>query len=94
MVNAKANQVLLLSVLTLIYRAIPAAAGPQPDVSADCIAAARAALEEHQKCIEMIPSDNVSILIMHLNWYEYPVSCSFCFSPMESSLPNKLSLTK
>lgn len=66
------GQVGHLSMLTLIYRAIPREQGQEPSSSSstihsECIAAARGAFQSHQACMAL-PFDNLLEQAGYLNW--------------------------
>ncbi|GMG29669.1 unnamed protein product [Aspergillus oryzae] len=72
----KSDQVCRLSVLTLIYRAIPAAVDSRSTFVDDCIETARVTLELHQSCMTMMEEGNRSneVKCSYLHWYEFNIS--------------------
>ncbi|PIG84026.1 fungal specific transcription factor domain protein [Aspergillus arachidicola] len=66
----KSDQVCRLSVLTLIYRAIPAAVDSRSTFVDDCIETARVTLELHQGCMTMMEEGNRSneVKCSYLHW--------------------------
>ncbi|KAK1517966.1 fungal specific transcription factor [Colletotrichum costaricense] len=57
-----------LSLFCLIYRAIPAEQGEGTVFGKECIATARQALEEHQKCMAIIHELDEDFLETYVNW--------------------------
>ncbi|KAK1466484.1 fungal specific transcription factor [Colletotrichum cuscutae] len=57
-----------LSLFCLIYRAIPAEQGEGTVFGKECIATARQALEEHQKCMAIIHDLDEDFLETYVNW--------------------------
>lgn len=70
----KSDEVSRLSVLTLIYRAIPSP--PTENRSTfipDCVQTARAALESHQDCMITLKESNEALKCSYMHWYSlYP----------------------
>lgn len=64
----RSDEVCRLSVLTLIYRAIP----PPPDSPStfikECIETARAALESHQNCMAIFEQVDEYLMRSYLHW--------------------------
>lgn len=67
----RAAKITELSLLTLIYRGIPPERASNVAFSDECVAAARATLEEHQHSISIITKSHVKghPLEMYINWY-------------------------
>ncbi|PYI07950.1 fungal-specific transcription factor domain protein [Aspergillus sclerotiicarbonarius CBS 121057] len=63
----RSDKVARLSVLTLIYRAIPAQ-GVQGTFIYECIETARSALEEHHKCMTDVKEMNEHIKAAYFHW--------------------------
>lgn len=61
-----------LSLFCLIYRAIPAEPGEGTVFGKECIASARQALEEHEKCMSIIHKLDEDFLETYVNWYGQP----------------------
>ncbi|KAF5489358.1 putative transcriptional regulatory protein [Colletotrichum siamense] len=57
-----------LSLFCLIYRAIPAEPGEGTVFGKECIASARQALEEHEKCMSIIQKLDEDFLETYVNW--------------------------
>lgn len=64
----KADEVVYLSLLTLIYRAMPPLAGSSSAFNQTCIDVARKALQSHQSCMEMIEPTDIFLLSAYINW--------------------------
>ncbi|KAE8154259.1 fungal-specific transcription factor domain protein [Aspergillus avenaceus] len=66
----KSDEVCRLSVLTLIYRAIPAPEGSQSTFIEECIVTARDALESHQSCMMTLQQGykNKDLICSYLHW--------------------------
>ncbi|KAK7425531.1 hypothetical protein QQZ08_007972 [Neonectria magnoliae] len=62
------DDVLRLSLLTLVYRAAPRPAGSVMTFSSDCIKAARATLERHQDCIVVMRKSNEAYFPTYFHW--------------------------
>ncbi|KAF6834065.1 fungal specific transcription factor domain-containing protein [Colletotrichum plurivorum] len=62
------DEVLRLSLLTIIYRAVPSPPGSQTTFSTECIDAARATLQRHQDCMEIMAKDGYYLFPMYMNW--------------------------
>lgn len=58
-----------LSVLALIYRAIPPSSGSSSTFIPDCIETARAALEAHQNCMNMLTESDEVLKCSYMHWY-------------------------
>lgn len=61
-----------LSLFCLIYRAIPAEPGEGTVFGKECIASARQALEEHEKCMSIMYKLDEDFLETYVNWYDQP----------------------
>ncbi|KAE8340099.1 hypothetical protein BDV24DRAFT_152296 [Aspergillus arachidicola] len=92
----RADRVCNLSLLSLIYRAIPPEKPSGTAFCDECIATAREALKEHEKCVALIlscPWDE-SFLEMYINWTLlqlpfFPFIVLFCYI-VETSEPDDL----
>ncbi|VUC31529.1 unnamed protein product [Clonostachys rosea] len=62
------DKVLRLSLLTLVYRAAPRLPGSATTFNSNCITAARATLEKHQECMEIIRRSQTPYLATYLHW--------------------------
>ncbi|KAL0943723.1 fungal specific transcription factor domain-containing protein [Colletotrichum truncatum] len=62
------DEVLRLSLLTIIYRAVPSPPGSPTTFSTECIDAARATLQRHQDCVEIMAKDGYYLFPMYMNW--------------------------
>ncbi|PKS12634.1 hypothetical protein jhhlp_000842 [Lomentospora prolificans] len=62
------DEVLWLSILTLIHRAVPALPGSRTSLTDECIASARAALASHQSSIPTIGTGGPALLSSYINW--------------------------
>lgn len=51
---AISDEVLRLSLLTLVYRAAPPSNTPSTTFSSNCIKAAEATLQKHHECVDML----------------------------------------
>ena len=63
------DEVLRLSMLTLIYRAMPPQRGYGTTFSKECITSARCALESHRIYIQDIGIKGSLLLSVYVNWY-------------------------
>ncbi|UDD55537.1 hypothetical protein AFCA_003144 [Aspergillus flavus] len=92
----RSDRVCNLSLLSLIYRAIPPKKPSGTAFCDECIATAREALKEHEKCVALIlkcPWDE-SFLEMYINWTLlqfpfFPFIVLFCYI-VETSEPDDL----
>lgn len=64
----KGDEVTRQSIMTLIYRAIPPPVGSQGTFIHECIETARAALEYHQNCMNMLKESTENIKCSYLHW--------------------------
>ncbi|RLL94196.1 hypothetical protein CFD26_102964 [Aspergillus turcosus] len=64
----KSDEVSRLSILTLIYRAIPAPGDSTTTFIPECIETARAALESHQVCMAGLRESNEAMKCSYLHW--------------------------
>ncbi|KAF7589690.1 hypothetical protein BBP40_003937 [Aspergillus hancockii] len=64
----KSDEVCRLSVLTLIYRAIPPPADSPSTFIAECIEVARAALHSHQECMATLKESSDTMISSYLHW--------------------------
>ncbi|CAH0055475.1 unnamed protein product [Clonostachys solani] len=62
------DNVLRLSLLTLVYRAAPHLPSSATTFSSSCITAARATLEKHEECMKIIGRSQTPYLATHLHW--------------------------
>lgn len=62
------DEVLRLSLLTIIYRAVPSPPGSPTTFSTECIDAARATLQRHQDCMKIMAKDGYYLFPMYMNW--------------------------
>ncbi|KAL4723265.1 hypothetical protein ACLX1H_009755 [Fusarium chlamydosporum] len=62
------DDVLRLSLLTLIYRATPAPLGSRITFIPECIEAARATLQRHQDCMDLLGRDNALYFPSYVHW--------------------------
>ncbi|KAJ3547328.1 hypothetical protein NM208_g1568 [Fusarium decemcellulare] len=62
------DNVTYLSVSTLIHRAVPCQTNSATIFTDDCIASARAALEAHDKCTQMLDKGRPLLLSTYLSW--------------------------
>lgn len=65
---AVSDDVLRLSLLTLVYRAAPRQPGSRTVFSADCIRAARATLERHQECMVVLRRSDEAFFPIYVHW--------------------------
>lgn len=66
---ATSDEILRLSLLTLVHRAAPQQAGAPATFSPACIEAARATLDRHQDCLEIIQRSSEDLLPTYVHWY-------------------------
>lgn len=66
---ATSDEILRLSLLTLVHRAAPQQAGAPTTFSPSCIEAARATLDRHQDCLEIIQRSSEDLLPTYVHWY-------------------------
>ncbi|KAL3446140.1 hypothetical protein BJX65DRAFT_296580 [Aspergillus insuetus] len=62
------ENVLRLSLLTLVHRAAPPVPGSVTTFNYSCIAAARATLDKHEECIGFMQKSAVSYLATYMHW--------------------------
>ncbi|EAW21004.1 putative transcription factor [Aspergillus fischeri NRRL 181] len=62
------ENVLRLSLLTLVHRAAPPLPGSVTTFNYSCIAAARATLEKHEECIALMHKSATSYLATYMHW--------------------------
>lgn len=62
------DEVLRLSLLTIIYRAVPSPPGSATTFSTECINAARATLQRHEDCMSIMEKDGFRLFPMYMNW--------------------------
>ncbi|OLN82133.1 putative transcriptional regulatory protein C11D3.07c 4, partial [Colletotrichum chlorophyti] len=64
----ESDEVLRLSLLTIIYRAVPSPPGSPTTFGAECIEAARATLQRHEVCMAIMARDSFYLFPMYMNW--------------------------
>lgn len=69
---ATSDDILRLSLLTLVLRAVPKPAGAPTTFSPSCIEAARATLHRHQDCLAIIERSTEDFLPTYVHWYVTP----------------------
>lgn len=62
------DDVLYYSILTLIYRAIPAPKGAKSTFTPACVAAARTALQKHDGCMAMLRPYGSLLVNLYIQW--------------------------
>ncbi|CAF3543745.1 unnamed protein product [Fusarium graminearum] len=62
------DNVLRLSLLTLVHRAAPRLPGSATTFNSDCIAAARTTLQKHEECIALIQRSATPYLATYMHW--------------------------
>ncbi|KAJ0296291.1 hypothetical protein COL516b_011701 [Colletotrichum fioriniae] len=62
------DEVLRLSLLTIIYRAVPSPPGSATTFGTECINAARATLQRHEDCMAIMAKDAYYLFPMYMNW--------------------------
>ncbi|GKT40882.1 putative transcriptional regulatory protein [Colletotrichum spaethianum] len=62
------DEVLRLSLLTIIYRAVPSPPGSITTFGTECINAARATLKRHEDCMAVMAKDGYYLFPMYMNW--------------------------
>ncbi|KAI8716224.1 Fungal-trans domain-containing protein [Fusarium sp. LHS14.1] len=62
------DDVTYLSLLTLIHRSVPSQSNPTAIFTTECISAARAALDAHQKCALVLDKRRTPLLTTYLSW--------------------------
>lgn len=62
------DDVLRLSLLTLVYRAAPRLSGSTTTFNDNCTKAARATLQRHQDCIAFMDQSNPVYFTNYINW--------------------------
>ncbi|KAJ5620793.1 transcriptional regulator family: Fungal Specific TF [Penicillium lagena] len=68
MIYLRSDEVNRLSIMTLIYRAIPPPAGSGSTFIPECVKTARAALESHQECMAMLKECDEFIKCSYMHW--------------------------
>lgn len=66
---ATSDEILRLSLLTLVLRAAPQPAGAPTTFSPSCTEAARATLHRHQDCMAIIEKSSEDFLPVYVHWY-------------------------
>jgi hypothetical protein len=84
------EEVLYLSVLTLILKALPPDNGSSAHFAAGCIDTARRGLEKHEKFIETIGLDKGHYIDVYVNWYGTPCHRSLAVMELHSLAPGIL----
>lgn len=82
------DRVTCLSLLTLIYRSIPSEGLSSSAFCEDCIAAAKATLTEHEKCMSTMAENQLqsSFLGIYVNWYvNFPALDTYCGHQLKTS---------
>lgn len=69
---ATSDEILRLSLLTLVHRAILQPPGSGTTFSPSCIEAARATLHRHQECLAIIEKSRDDLLPQYVHWYALP----------------------
>lgn len=64
----ESDAVLRLSLLTLVYRAVPHPPGSRTTFRLECIEAARATLERHQRCMAIVTNSHFSLFSIYMHW--------------------------
>ncbi|KAM7205739.1 fungal-specific transcription factor domain containing protein [Naviculisporaceae sp. PSN 640] len=64
----ESDAVLRLSLLTLVYRAVPHPPGSRTTFRPECIEAARATLERHQRCMAVVTNSHLSLFSIYMHW--------------------------
>ncbi|KAG8157953.1 hypothetical protein KVR01_012225 [Diaporthe batatas] len=62
------DKVLNLSVLTLLYRAIPSPPGSASTFTPECVETARLALERHEECVQHLKPYDSQVQVLYLHW--------------------------
>lgn len=67
----RADRVTALSMLTLIYRSMPPEDASKSIFCIECLAAAKEALIEHEKCVSILTDKEFQpdLLELYVNWY-------------------------
>ena len=65
---ARSDKVLRLALLCTIHRAVPNPPGSATTFSDECVAAARATLDEHQTCMNINDSEKLGMFATYMNW--------------------------
>lgn len=68
MIYLRSDEVNRLSIMTLIYRAIPPPVGSGSTFIPECVKTARAALESHQDCMTMLKECDEFIKCSYMHW--------------------------
>lgn len=67
--SAISDDILRLSLLTLVHRAAPKQPGTPTTFSGSCTDAARATLRKHQDCMAIIERSSEYLLPIYVHWY-------------------------
>ncbi|KAK4220323.1 fungal-specific transcription factor domain-containing protein [Rhypophila decipiens] len=62
------DAVLRLSLLTLVYRAVPHPPGSRTTFRPECVRAARATLERHQQCMAVVAQSEFGLFSIYMHW--------------------------
>lgn len=65
---AISDDVLRLSLLTLVYRGAPQLSGSHNTFTLDCVNAARATLARHQDCVAFIRETSDNLFHVYMHW--------------------------
>lgn len=65
---AISDDVMRLSLLTLVYRGAPQVAGAYTTFNQICVDTARAALDRHQDCIAFIRKTDNALFLVYIHW--------------------------
>lgn len=86
---ATSDDILRLSLLTLVLRAAPPAVGAPTTFVASCTEAARATLHRHQDCLAIIGRSSEDLLPTYLHWYVTPgrLVSVLCFGMLTAQDP-------
>lgn len=74
---AVSDDILRLSLLTLVYRAAPQQTGVLTTFSPSCVEAARATLHRHHDCLEIIERSSQDFFPTYVHWYVSLTRLSF-----------------
>lgn len=71
-VHLRGDEIAYQSVLTMIYRAIPAPEGSPSRFTAECLDTARFAMQIHHECMQQIEGEGPDITSVFVHWYVNP----------------------
>jgi hypothetical protein len=63
------DKVFRLSLLTLIYQAMPTQSEPSRSFSEECVSSAREALDCHRQSARELGQEGLSVMSAYINWY-------------------------